>query len=477
MIGQKYVIIGQIVKVSIQFLGLVCLSRLVEPIFFGFIALQITVLAFLEIIRDWGMTTHSLQGSETDSNRAVRERAEWFLIGLANSILIGAIYLSMMYIFFPSFQGESSFCVLFVLASIFIANALGVQAHISLSLERKFGVIAIIETIAQGLALLAALAIFLFFGPLEALAGQLAALAWCTSIGKVLASSFSLAIPTLTSMKSYFRRGLSLTAAAAVNYWNFNVDNLIVSAKFGFSSLGLYSRAFQVYMVPVGQLIWPLEKVVLVNGISHAKSGDLTYFAQKLQRQLQVYAVLIFAVLGVVSKDLLPMLLGANWADAAPLLSALCLSGFLQIPNLINVWIFLLLRANATVFVLSVIRVTLMFLSLFAISTQLETVPYGIFIANLLAWIVSSLILLRFSKQIQVAVIFIDAAKFLTIGLASYLIGSLAYNHLPRLNGFEVPLGVLQTGLICGLLIYLLGGGALRKDLNSKLSGVWPKRS
>jgi PST family polysaccharide transporter len=102
----------------------------------------------------------------------------------------------------------------------------------------------------------------------------------------------------------------------SLNYFAGNADNLLVGWRFGAQALGFYKKAFDIFFLPLCQLLSPISAVV-VTTLSRLKSERDRY----QQYLLAGISVLAFVGMGVgagfivVSRDLIRLFLGPGWEE------------------------------------------------------------------------------------------------------------------------------------------------------------------
>ena len=64
-------------------------------------------------------------------------------------------------------------------------------------------------------------------------------------------------------LRRFFRFGGALLGTQSISYLTKNVDNVALGAVWGASVLGVYSRAYQLLMMPLNQVNAPLTRVAL----------------------------------------------------------------------------------------------------------------------------------------------------------------------------------------------------------------------
>lgn len=120
-----------------------------------------------------------------------------------------------------------------------------------------------------------------------------------------------------TGVGQMIRFALNTYGNFSLNYFTRNLDNLLVGWRFGSLSLGLYKKAYDVFILPASQLSAPLTSVAL------SSLSRLSNEPEKYQRNyLSVLSTLSFigmvlsAVLTLVGKDFILLLLGSQWDKA-----------------------------------------------------------------------------------------------------------------------------------------------------------------
>jgi PST family polysaccharide transporter len=104
------------------------------------------------------------------------------------------------------------------------------------------------------------------------------------------------------------------------NYVTRNLDNLLVGWFFGSRPLGLYKRAYDLTVLPIGQLSNPLQAVAVptLSRLSH----DSERFKRFVLRSLSTVAfvgVAAGAGFGIVGRDLFVLLFGQRWEESGRL--------------------------------------------------------------------------------------------------------------------------------------------------------------
>jgi len=104
----------------------------------------------------------------------------------------------------------------------------------------------------------------------------------------------------------------------AVNYCDRNMDNLLVGWRFGSDSLGLYKKAYDLFVLPANQLVMPVQEVALstLSRLDRESSQYRRYFLSGLSI-LEFIGMAMGAILTLEGRDLIRLLLGPRWDASA----------------------------------------------------------------------------------------------------------------------------------------------------------------
>jgi len=136
---------------------------------------------------------------------------------------------------------------------------------------------------------------------------------------------------SLTSLRQLGGFGLNLLGARTASYLNRNADNLLVGRFLGSTALGAYSVAYNIMLLPLGQVIIPIQEVLFP---AYSRwQDDRKQVAQVYLRVVRVVAAVVGpAMVGValISHDFVRVVLGERWLAAAPVLAVLAPVAFVQ---------------------------------------------------------------------------------------------------------------------------------------------------
>jgi O-antigen/teichoic acid export membrane protein len=135
--------------------------------------------------------------------------------------------------------------------------------------------------------------------------------------------------------------GGHLTGFNVVNYLNRNVDGLLVGRLFGAYQLGLYSKAYQLLLLPLHQINGPMTRVAVpaLSRLQHDPERYRTYYHHAI---LLLCAASMPAVvlLFVTADQAIPLILGRQWVDAVFLFQLLAPAAFIGTFNVATGWVY-----------------------------------------------------------------------------------------------------------------------------------------
>lgn len=129
----------------------------------------------------------------------------------------------------------------------------------------------------------------------------------------------------LDSLRGIARFSVNLLIDSVVSHLTRNLHQLIVAPIAGAAAMGLLAMASMVAWLPVAQFTQVAVRAIYPVFSKLQDEGDRFFSA--LLKTASMVAALTFPLLvglAVLAVDVVPLLLGAQWVDAAPLVSVLC---------------------------------------------------------------------------------------------------------------------------------------------------------
>lgn len=314
--------LGTALRFALQLGAQIALARLLGPQAYGVYGIGLALLTFLGFLAGNAFSWR-LMLQETLQPREVRLAFTWQVLAASLSALALWAGASALARFF----GEPELApVLRWLALACVLTGAGGTAVCLLQRALRFRELALLQSTAYAAG-------YLGVGLPLALAGwqaQALALACVVQAGVTLAGALWLsphpALPLLRdgSEGSTLRTGRTVFVTNTVNWLLGNLDRLVIGRLLGGHAVGLYTLAWNLAQVPVTLVMGALQPALLAAGTPIAQ--DRAALAQRWQLTLAGSLVLLPAAAGVLAllaPDLVQVLYGPAWADAAWVLSVM----------------------------------------------------------------------------------------------------------------------------------------------------------
>lgn len=336
--GGAVMLTGQIVRIAVQALSVVVLSRLLSPRDFGLVGMVMAVVAAAEIFRDMGLSTAAIQAKEL--SRAQRDNLFW--LNTAIGVLLAGIAFAAAPLIARVFDEQELVPMTRALAPMFVLSGMSTQYRADLIRRMQFGRLTLADVSAPVVGLGVAVVLATGGAGYWALVLQLLAQYATILVVVVVAAGWLPGRPRRgVPMASFLRFGWTLLGTQLVNYAASNADSLVIGTRLGAFQLGLYNRAYQLVMNPISQLRGPVSSI----GVSLlARVQDDDARAQRYVEWGQVaLGGTIVVGLGVLSGAAQPfsaLLLGPQW-DVSTIVSLLAAAAAFQTLALVGYWVYI----------------------------------------------------------------------------------------------------------------------------------------
>jgi len=303
------------------------LARLLTPEDFGIIGMVTVFITFVGMFKDAGLSMATIQKTEISKEQI--STLAWF-----NLIITGAFGL----ILFAAAPAVSWFYekpeltwITMALAISFIFSGLTIQHRALLRRYLRFDSLALVTILSTmgGVAITVVLALLgwdywaLVVGSIATTAfDALLTFFFCPWIpGKIVRGS---------GVRNMLKFGIHLTGFDFFNYFSRNADSILIGKFIGANELGLYNKAYQLFMLPIHNILNPINQVAMP-ALSSIKNNHSRYRSYYL-RIVNLIATLTFpiAMLLYFEADfIINLFLGNQWKDAVPVFKILALAGLI----------------------------------------------------------------------------------------------------------------------------------------------------
>ena len=309
-------------------LAAIAIARLLTPDEYGLAALALIFSSLVLVFSDLALGAALVQRRTlTEADRCtafwvtVASGALFTLIGVACAGPVAALY-----------GQPDARPLLLALSATFVVSALGATQQSLMLREmdfRRVEVLPMIGILAGGAAGVAAAA--LGHGAWALISQQLVAVAVTT---------------VLVWVRSPWRPGRTFSVASARDLGGFsaymlghrmlfylqaNGDRFLIGRFLGTAALGTYAVAYNTMLVPASRIGGPLQRV-MSPAFSRLQDEPERIAAAwvRVARLMAVVTVPALAGLVVVAPDFVPLVLGAHWAAAVPVVQVLAWVGIVQ---------------------------------------------------------------------------------------------------------------------------------------------------
>ena len=337
--GAAITSVSQAMRFVIMLASQIVLARLLYPADFGIIAMVGPVLGFITVMADLGVTQAIVQ-------RPVLTRGQlnsFFWINALINVALTAVMMLLAPLLAGLYHEARLIPVTLALASLVMVTGLSLQQTALLNRTMRFSVLAVSETLSLALGLgVSALAAWRGLGYWSLVLAQ-ATTAITTVVVVWSASSWRPSWPSFGSdAHSMLRFGGNITVSNIAMYLNTVLDNGLVGYFLGEVLLGFYDRAWKLAVLPLSQLMAPINRVAIpaLSRLTEEPERYKSAFGQMLR--ILLFVTLPGLAVGVLAaRPLIGLLFGPRWNEVAPVFSWLCVGSLLTPVNTGMFWIFI----------------------------------------------------------------------------------------------------------------------------------------
>lgn len=337
--GASATMLGQVVRIVILLLSTVILARLLVPRDFGLMAIIASVVALGELVRDFGLSTAASR--EEHLTRGQQSNLFWINTGLGTVLTVIAFLVAPTLA--AGFGEPSLVPIMQAISVVFFLGGVSTQFRAELARQLRFGALAVVDTVPVIVGLIAALVYAAWERTFWVLVIQQLATAIA---GLVLAVALARWLPGLPDRSASIRQlmsfGIGLFGTQSVAYVTKNVDNVAIGIAWGAGPLGIYSRAYQLLMMPINQISAPMTRVAVP--VLTRVAEDTARYVRYLQSGQLLGGVVLGLAYGMcagLADPLVRVVFGDNWAAMVPVFQVLAVGGIFRALNQITFWMFL----------------------------------------------------------------------------------------------------------------------------------------
>ena len=311
---------SQALTMVINTTGTMVIARILDPADFGLLVKVAAVTGIAHVLGDLGLSAATIQREKITQEQL----STLFWVNVAGGVVV-AVGVALLGPLLAYFYDDQRVVYVAIGYSVSILLAGLAPQHLAILKRRlEFGRIAITDVSAA----LTAVVVAILSAPHIGYYALLLQIITTKAVQFAGSSWFSGWVPGRpqrnSGSMSLIKMGSHLTGASFVNYLARNTDNLLIGKIWGEQSLGLYSRAYGLLLLPLQKISAPMSSVA-VPALSRLQSNPERYRAFfirgcSIAMILQV-PVTMFA--GVAGREIILAMLGPKWVGAIPIFYAL----------------------------------------------------------------------------------------------------------------------------------------------------------
>ena len=326
--GGLITLTSQALKFFLQTGSTMIMARLLTPADFGVVAMVASLLGFVNLIKDFGLSTATIQKPGITHE----EMSGLFWVNLVSGLAVMLLLIVFSSLIAAFYKEPNAQWITIAFGGMGVISSLGAQHSAILLRQMRFGAVAARDLMAMIVGISCGIAAALFglrFWALvimqgsNTLAGTL--FLWWKSGWRPGRPRWSKGLSQLIQF------GGSLTTANFLGYANHNLDNILIGKFFGDAAVGFYSRAQSLLNKPLDQVLPPVMRVAMPM-FSRLVGEPIKFKSAAMQlTELVCFGGSILLMLTIPTADwLVAVLLGGQWAEAVPVFRLLAVFGFIE---------------------------------------------------------------------------------------------------------------------------------------------------
>ena len=336
--GGAVTLSAQLCKFGLSTLSAIVLARLLTPQDYGLIGMVAIIVGFLGMFQYMGLSTATVKWSELTHDQVTS--LFWMNIALSAAIALLTIAAAPLAAWFYKEPRLIGITIGYGIATLVMGFS--IQHEAILIRQMRFAVTAVIEISAMAIALASAIVAAIYHFGYWALVVNQIVLALVTTAGCWLACRWRPGFPKLAAgIRSMISYGGNLTGYNIMSYFSRNLDNLLIGKVWGAYQLGVYSRAYQLLLMPMAQINAPLMSVA-VPALSRLSDSPARYRAAFLRIVEKIAMVTMPGVVFMIATSdwLVQFLLGPKWSDTSRIFMLLGVAALVQPVTRSVLWLF-----------------------------------------------------------------------------------------------------------------------------------------
>lgn len=319
---------AQVVSFILNIGSTVLLARLLLPADYGLVAMVTSFTGFVLMFKDLGLTQAVIQRDKITQ----QEVSMVFWVNVYVSIILAILVAAMGPVLVWFYNEPQLLPITLAYATVAILGGISAQHAALLNRQMKFVILSRITILSSFISLLVGLVLAWYnFGYWAVVSISVVSVFVQTILLWLFCSWRPVYLSINSSIRSYITFGAGVTGFNIVNYFSRNLDNILIGKFIGASPLGLYSKAYQLLMLPISQLRDPLNAVGTPAMSALLKEPDkYRNYYKEYVFLLSFFSMPIVVFLFVCSRPIILLILGENWIEASAIFQLLAITALIQ---------------------------------------------------------------------------------------------------------------------------------------------------
>jgi len=337
--GGAFTVLGRGVGFCLKIASVPILARLLTPQDFGLIAMVVAFTGLAAIFEQMGLSTATIQRKEINHDQV----STLFWINTALGLAIAVIVCALAPVISMIYDEPRLFKITIALSITFLLSGLTIQHRALLRRQMCFGVLGVVAIISQAAGIAVAIVAAWLGASYWALVLMNITSSATSAFGIWVAVDWRPGLPVRGSgVRSFVKFGANLTGGNLLNYCARHVDKILIGVTWGPIAVGIYSKAYEMLMMPIYQINAPMGAVA-VPALSRLQDNPerfRRYFCRAISLMVAI-GMPIVAFTFVAADKLVLLFLGEQWIEVTPIYRALAPAAFIGTFNVIFGWIFI----------------------------------------------------------------------------------------------------------------------------------------
>ena len=326
--GGMLMLVSQAIKFLVSTGAMIIVARLLTPEDYGLVGMVVILISFFWMFQYLGLSTATVHWKELTHAQV----SNLFWLNVTLSTVISVIVLVCAPLLASFYKEPRLIGIAAGYALVIFLTGISIQHLAILQRQMRFTALAIIDIVAVVIGLVVTIVAAWRGAGYWALVINQLVFSALTIVGVASVCRWRPGLPSRDSeVRSMLTFGGNLTGYHFATFFAQNSDNALIGKFWGAYQLGIYSRAYQMLLTPIGQVIMPLGSVA-VPALSRLAGTPERYRAAYLKIVEKIAMLTMPAVVFTIATSdwLIVLLLGRQWGEAARVFMLLGIAAIVQ---------------------------------------------------------------------------------------------------------------------------------------------------